>query len=305
MEITLSGTENMRTVSQSSTVIPRLFGLAAMLFGVIAWWYNWHLAATTGGFLIKACVFVPLAESGGLLLLLRPEWAGPWRKDATRGQKTAVMAVLVFTTVGSGIEFLRLERYVSRRAPRQKIIAWTPAMGTPAIPASLAARENPPSVTFLDREYRLGSFNQRPNPMWEFVAGNETVENWTTLLTVIDRPDAHTRAELDRLAEGILSNYRSRGQILAAKTMGQTPESVYNYIVAAFEEPSQQRYELNFVKVSLGTAHAVVVVYGVRVAGQEYRAKASRFLTGNSGDIGRALERLVLPDLAGLPRRPF
>jgi len=40
--------------------------------------------------------------------------------------------------------------------------------------------------------------------MWEFAAPNETVANWTTLLTIVDRPDARTRPDLDRLAQGIL-----------------------------------------------------------------------------------------------------
>ena len=143
--------------------------------------------------------------------------------------------------------------------------------------------------------------------MWEFVTGGETVDNWKTLLTIIDRPDARTREDLDRLAEGILSAYRSRGgRILMAKTIGQTPEAVFNYALAAFDEPGEQRYELNFVKMSLGSGNAVVAIYGVRIADdRDYRAKASEFIGANSAEIGRALEKLVLPDLSSLPRRPF
>jgi hypothetical protein len=66
-----------------------------------------------------------------------------------------------------------------------------------------------PTITLLARTYHSGSFNQKSYPQWEFVTGNDTVPNWTTLLTIIDRPDAHTRPDLDRLAQGIMSNYTS------------------------------------------------------------------------------------------------
>jgi hypothetical protein len=220
-----------------------------MALGAAGWWYNWHLASARGEFSIKLCVFVPLALAGGLLLAVRPDWAGPWRADSTRSRKIAMIAVIVVMAVGSAIEFFSLRQVLEQRAPRQKVIAWSPEMGTPTIPVSLAARTRqpepePPAIDFLGRPYRLGAFNQRPHGMWEFVTAGETVANWTTLLTLIDRPDARTRADLDRLAEGILDAYRSRGaKILMAKTMGQTPESVYNYAVAAFDETQEQRYE--------------------------------------------------------------
>src|SRR5207247_923712 len=153
----------------------------------------------------------------------------------------------------------------------------------------------------------LRSFNQKSNATWEFVTAGETTDDWTTLLTIIDRPDARTREDLDRLAEGILSAYRSRnGRILAAKTMGQTPATVFNYVVAAFDEPGQQWYELNLVKMSLGCRNAVVATYAVRIAdSRDYRSKTSEFVGANSVEIGRSLENLVLPDLGSLPRRAF
>ena len=55
----------------------------------------------------------------------------------------------------------------------------------------------------------------------------------------------------DRLAEGIMSTYKSRGaKILLARTM-QESGTPFNYVVAAFEEPDKQRYELSFVKMAL------------------------------------------------------
>ena len=109
----------------------RLFGLSAMVLGAIGWWYNEHLAATQGEFWIKLCVFVPLALAGGLLMLVRPEYAGPWRKENPRAQKTAVIAVVAFMAIGSGIEFYRLQQLRARQLPRQTVIKWTSEMGRP------------------------------------------------------------------------------------------------------------------------------------------------------------------------------
>jgi hypothetical protein len=88
--------------------------------------------------------------------------------------------------------------------------------------------------------------------------------------------------------------------------MGGTPETVFNYAVAAFDEPKEQRFELDFVKMQLGSDHAAVAVYGARISDiRDYRSKAREFLDANSNEIGRALGRLVLPDLATLPQREF
>jgi hypothetical protein len=159
----------------------------------------------------------------------------------------------------------------------------------------------------MARTYRLGSYNQKSHPTWEFISGRETVDNWTTLVTLIDRPDAHTREELDRLGEGIMSNYKSHGgQVLSAKTMRDKSGAAYNYLVAAFEEPAKRRYEINFVKMALAPKNAYVVIYGVRISDTgDYVRKAKNFITQQSGPIGDALEAVVLPVIGKLPRKEF
>src|SRR5262249_48913692 len=153
-----------------------------------------------------------------------------------------------------------LDRYINEQAPRPKVIAVTPGMFWPTIPTSLESRMAPSTITFLGRQYRLGAFNPRPNAMWEFITDAETVDNGKTLLTIIERPDARTPEDLDRLAEGVLSSYRSRGgKILAAKTVGQTAGGVFNYVVAAFDKLAERRCELDFVKISLESTKAVMV----------------------------------------------
>jgi len=290
-------------VSPTRSLLARLFGLLMILLGVAGWWYNRHLAATEAHFYIKLCIFGPLGVFGGMLMLVRPDWAGPLRPGSTPAHKIAMFTVLGLMLAGSGFEMYHLKQPAARRAT---YTPWTPSMGTPVglkLPADgIAAKD----MTFLGKRYRLGSFNQRANATWEFVTAGETVDDWSTLLTLIDRPDARTREELDRLAEGLLSNYKSHGaQILMAKTM-QDSGAAFNYMVAAFEEPKQQRYELNFVKLTLGPANAEVLIYGVRISDpQDYRRKAKDYLDRNSSEIGRALGNAPLPDISRLPRKAF
>ncbi len=157
-----------------------------------------------------------------------------------------------------------------------------------------------PSFTFLSKPYTLGSFHQKHKPTWEYVTGGETVENWITLITLIDRPDAHTAPDLDRLAEGIMQTYKTNGgQILLAKTMKDKGGVAFNYLVAAFEEPAKNRFELNFVKFGQGPKNAYIMIYGARTA------DGKGFLDRHSGEIGKAMENAVLPDLDRLPRREF
>lgn len=275
----------------------RMFGLLMMAVGAAAWWYNWHLAVTQGQFYIKSCILGPLGVFGGLLMLIRPDWAGPWRRESAPARKFAMIAVMGLAALASGADFYLLNAHGSHN---RSITRWSPAMGTPA--AFVAT-----DMTFLGRTYRLASFNQKRNATWEFVTEDDRIEDWKTLLTIIDRPDARTREELDRLAQGIMETYKSNGgRILAARTIRQDSGDVFNYLVAAFEERGSQRYELNFVKMALGGRNAVVMVYGVRITdARDYRTKAKEFLDRSSGEIGRALGEAALPDLSKLPRKAF
>lgn len=159
----------------------------------------------------------------------------------------------------------------------------------------------------MSKTYTLGSFNQKNKPTWEYVTGGETVDNWTTLITLIDRPDAHSAPDLDRLAEGVMQTYKTNGgRILLAKTMKDKAGVAFNYMVAAFEEPAKNRFELNFVKFGLGAKNAYIMVYGVRVSdSKDYKTKGKDFLNQHSEEIGQAVENAVLPDLTTLPRKEF
>jgi hypothetical protein len=172
---------------------------------------------------------------------------------------------------------------------------------------SVGLAQAPPAITLLGHPYHLGSYSQNPNPMWEFITPDETIDNWKTLVTIIDRPDAHTKPELDRVGEGVLQNYKTHGaQILQAKTMVDSSGKPYNYLLAAFEEPAKHRFEFDFVKMAIGPKNVYVSIYGVRITDPtSYLAKSKTFLTQHSGESGDAISNLALPDLAKLPRKVF
>lgn len=272
-----------------------------MVLGLLGWWYNWYLAATEGYFRIKLCLFAPLGFFGGLLFLIRPEYAGPLRPNSPRAHKFALAAVIAGMAIFSGIDFYRLKTSLTPK--RAVITKWTPEQGRPSVSfanaMTIPQKTQPAALQFQSRTYTLGSFNQKQNPMWEFVAPKETVNNWKTLLTLVDRADARSREDLDRLATGLMSTYQAnKGQILLAKTLQDNSGAPYNYMVAAFPQPNNT-HELNFVRIALTGNKAYVAIYGVRTA------EAKSFLTQNSTEIGRALNDLKVPDLDSLPRRTF
>jgi hypothetical protein len=296
----------------------RIFGALAIPAGFAAAWYNWHLAQTEGQFYIKLCIFAPLAVFGGILMMVRPDLAGRLRSDSPTSHKAALGVVIGLVAVFSGINLYALKNVGAGPAPKlSKVPAlvlppdtraqFLPVSANVSTPVSAPASGPVPTIEFRSQPYQLGSYNQKHNPMWEFVSNGETVDNWTTLLTVIERPDARTRQDLDGVSEGILTNYKSKGgQIVMAKTLVDKSGNPQNYLVAAFEEPARHAFELNFVNAVLGKTDVVVVIYGVRVTDpRDPLAKAKEFLSRNSGPIGMALGEMPLPDVSQFPRREF
>jgi len=164
------------------------------------------------------------------------------------------------------------------------------------------------TLTFMGKTYDLASHNETNNhPMWEFTTGSEPIDRWTTLFTLIDRPEAHTREDLDRLSQGVMEFYKTQGgQVLLAKTLQNSSGVPFNYMVAAFEQPNLHMFEVNFVKMVLGPKNAYTAIYGVRVTDpNDYAAKTKRFLDVHSTEIGHALGEAALPDLSTLPRHEF
>lgn len=204
--------------------------------------------------------------------------------------------------------WLRILQGIDVSRPRSRSAAIALVVSAHLLVGGIAmAQPNGATINFLSKTYHLGSYNQKTKPMWEFVAAGEDINAWTTLMTIIDRPDAHTRGELDRVAEGIKQVYESHGaKILMAKTMVDRTGAPYDYLLVAFDEPAQHRYEMNFVKVAQGKKNVYTVIYGARISDPtDYLTKAKRYLSAQSGPVGDALEKAVLPDIDKLPRTVF
>ena len=253
-------------------------GFAGIAIGLGAWGLNEYLLETDHAFYIKLALLGPLGFFGGLLVLIRPGWAGPITQQSTKDHKIAVCTLIALLLIVSGADMARLQGY------------WhLPRLGM--FPAKGAA----PDVQFMGRVYRLASFNKKAAATWEFLPAGEAIQRWTTLMTLVERADGHTRADVDRVAEGVKANYQAHGsQILMAKTMRDAAGKPYDYMVAAFEEPAFQRYELNFVKIALGEMNNVIVaVYSVRIADPVNAQKQAKlFLTRESDGIGKALAEM-------------
>jgi hypothetical protein len=187
------------------------------------------------------------------------------------------------------------------------------AMVSATITAGLAfhagAKEKAMStLNFMGKTYQLASHNEKNNrPMWEFTTGGEPIDQWTTLFTLIDRPEAQSKVQLDQLSEGVMQFYKTHGgQVLAAKTMKGASGEPFNYLVAAFEQPQTHTFELNFVKLAMGPKNAYTAIYGVRISDpKDYLAKTKKFISEHSSEIGLALGEAKLPVLSSLPRRQF
>jgi hypothetical protein len=167
---------------------------------------------------------------------------------------------------------------------------------------------SPPTLTFMSKTYQLASFSHMNRPMWEFASPPETVDNWTSMVTLVECPGTHTNADVDKVAEGLVSIYReNHAQILMSKTMTGKSGKPYDYLVAAFEEPTKHRFEIDFVRVALMEDHqAWCLIYGKRIAdAEDYLAKSKVYLNQHSSEVGQALEAMSLPSKDNFPRKEF
>jgi hypothetical protein len=177
-----------------------------------------------------------------------------------------------------------------------------------AITACALAGKAPsaPTIHFLGRSYHLASFDQKNKPMWEFLSGTETKDDWTTRFTIIDRTDAHSRDDLKKLIAEMTADYESHGgKVLMAKAMNDI-DGEYTYTVVGSDDPSKKSYELSFVKTAMGKKNAYEAVYAVRITDpDDYAARTKTFLHQHSGEVGNALGQTELPNIDRLPRTEF
>jgi len=154
------------------------------------------------------------------------------------------------------------------------------------------------TFTFLNKTYTLKGIAPAPGRMWEFAPEGETLENWTTLVTLIDRPDAADLKAMDQVSQGILEHYQKNGgQIMMAKSLKGSDGQPFNFLIGAFDQKAHHRFELNYVRVFMRQPNAMIAIFAARVSDEgDYLVKAKSFLDHQSGLIGHALETTVFPN---------
>lgn len=122
----------------------------------------------------------------------------------------------------------------------------------------------------------------------------------------MDQPESKSRSDLDVIGRALLDHYKTiGGQVLTARTMKSDSGDIFNYVLAAVDEPAKKRFEINFVKIALGPKNAFMAIYGVRITDpKDYKIKAKTYLDQHSGEVGLALGTATLPAIATLPRSP-
>jgi hypothetical protein len=114
----------------AGSVPARLFGLTMFFAGIAGGYYNHYLAATEGEYYIRLCVFAPLGVIGGLLMLLRPDWAGPLRSDSSRAHKTSMFVGIGLMAVISGIDMYSLNRPLAPHRFEPPRVNFSPDLST-------------------------------------------------------------------------------------------------------------------------------------------------------------------------------
>jgi len=89
----------------------RVTAVVFILAGAGAWWYVWHQLITEGSYSLRLSLVGPFGLFGGLMLLIRPDWGGPWRQDTPTAQKLGVGVMMAVILVSLGINEYLMSHY--------------------------------------------------------------------------------------------------------------------------------------------------------------------------------------------------
>ena len=162
------------------------------------------------------------------------------------------------------------------------------AASTPAPPA--------PSLPFAGTEYVLrwsGGHQHEFTP-----PGQENLETWTDMLTVIHYPDAHDGDALAAVANGVLGNYQGAGAtILRTDSVPATTTApAQHFIAAAFVRSDFA--EAAFARFLMTDGIGTAVIHGHRIHGPDAAARMNTWL----GENGQAVEDRLMA-LSRVPTR--
>jgi hypothetical protein len=134
--------------------------------------------------------------------------------------------------------------------------------------------------------------------------GQEDLEKWTDMVTVIVREDARDGEQLAQWASAIATQYGTTGRVLRTDSSPRTKDREAEHFVAAvFGSP--QWLEAAFANVALREGRGVVVVHSHRVYGTAVGDTMSKWLEENAPATETALRAFKgVPTLAALRALP-
>jgi len=93
------------------TLRSRLTAIVLMLVGAGSWWFVWHQLVTEGSYSLRLSLLGPFGLFGGLFLLIRPQWSGPWRNDTPTAQKVGTVLLMAAILAALGINYYLMQNY--------------------------------------------------------------------------------------------------------------------------------------------------------------------------------------------------
>jgi hypothetical protein len=167
-------------------------------------------------------------------------------------------------------------------------------LGLNACSESSPAKKNP-TIEFREAAYfhRWSGGNQH-----EFTPdGQEDLEKWTDMVTVIYYPEIKDGEGLARVANVILDTYKqNKAAVIKTDSVPRTEKTEAEHlIVVLFTQPDFM--EVAFCRVLIREGAAVSVVYSHRAYGKDVSDEMNKWLNAN----GPATEKAVM-GLAAIPR---
>jgi hypothetical protein len=170
------------------------------------------------------------------------------------------------------------------------------------LPLAAAAGEPPAPLTFQGKAYlhRWSHGSQH-----EFTPrGEEDLQAWTNMITVIAVDGPSTGEQLAELANKVVERYKATGTILRTDSTPATKERPAEHFAAVmFGQPTF--LEAAFARIRLVDGGAVIVVYGRRIYGNAAGGAMSGWLEKNAVATETALRTWTgIPTIASLKALP-
>lgn len=137
-------------------------------------------------------------------------------------------------------------------------------------------------------------------------AGQEDLERWRDMLTLVERPDATDGVALAAVANGVLANYRHGGVVVRTDSRPATPDRPAEHLVVAMLGGGAM-VEAAFARLLLHDGTGLVVVRSRRAYGEDAAGEIGRWVQANGMQVEQALMEWQPPPMAritALPQSP-